>query len=299
MRKSIVASATALAVVATGLAVVGVVGTARPSSAAVGDVPADCSNWTTAYRSDGQRLAYVRRDNKTSTEALPGDNLGWVPTAAVGGIDSGGADSWEGTSLVTHPTDGYLYHLKRVGERIDGVWRVTRHTATRLAPGFAGTRILAGGRHPYYYRVAGNSLYRFKLIYSAGQPPTISVPEKMPGSGWDSVKTLQKARTGGTAAAPVHVLLGTRTNGELKQWRITEATPATISSKVLQSTGWGSFTSLTIGDCRPSLPNGRSLMGITAAGRAAVYFDANEKDGVGTDIKGGWLGLLGWTEKAY
>ncbi len=297
MRKSIVASATALAVVATGLAVVGVVGTARPSSAAVGDVPADCRSWTTAYRSDGQRLTYMRSDRKTSTEALPGDNLGWVPTAAVGGIDSGGADSWEGTSLVTHPTDGYLYHLKRVGERIDGVWRVTRHTATRLAPGFAGTRILAGGRHPYYYRVAGNSLYRFKVIYGGGLPPRISTPEKMPGS-WDSVKTLHYVRTGGTAAAPVHVLLGTRTNGELKQWRISEATPATITSTVLQSTGWASFTSLTNGDCTAH-PDARSLLGITAAGRAAVYFDANAKDAVGTDIKGGWLGLLGWTEKAY
>lgn len=295
MRKSIVASATALAVVATG-----VVGTARPATAAVGDVPADCMNWTTAYRSDGQRLAYLRSEQKTSTEALPGDNLGFVPTAEWGGINSGGEDSWEGSSLFTHPTDGYLYLLKRVGQRIDGVWRVTTHRTTRLAPGFAGTRILMGGGfpNPYYYRVAGNSLYRFKVTYSAGQPPAVSTPEKMPGSGWDSVKTLHYARTGGTAAAPVHVLLGTRTNGELKQWRISAATPATVTSTVLQSTGWGSFTSLTSGECF-SQPNGRSLMGITAAGRAAVYFDANEKDGLGTDIKGGWLGLLGWTEKAY
>ena len=40
-------------------------------------------------------------------------------------------------------------------------------------------------------------------------------------------------------------------------------------------------------------------MVITAEGRASVYFDANETDGLGTDIKGGSLGLVGWTEKAY
>ena len=48
-----------------------------------------------------------------------------------------------------------------------------------------------------------------------------------------------------------------------------------------------------------SRPNGRALMGITAEGRASVYFDANAKDRIGTDIKGGSLGALGWTAKAY
>ncbi|TDO44417.1 hypothetical protein EV643_116229 [Kribbella sp. VKM Ac-2527] len=298
MRKSIVAGATALAVVATGLAVAGIVRTAGPATAAVGDVPADCETWTTAYRSDGQRLSYKYSARKTSTEALPGDKLGWVPTALAGGAESGGEDVFESSSLVTHPTDGYLYRVYRVGRRIDGVWRITKHTTSRIAPGFAGTRILASGPGRYYYRLTGNSLYRFEVIYSADQPPRITTPVKMPGSNWDTVNTLQYQRTGGTADAPVHVMLGTKTNGQLKEWRINEANPATITSKILRNAGWGVFTSLNTGFCN-SRPNGRPLIGITAAGRASVHFDANSKDGDGTDIKGGSLGFVGWTEKAY
>lgn len=81
MRKSILSAATALGVVATGLVVTGVLVTARPSAAAVSDVPADCRVSTAAYRSDGQRLTYVYSAGKTSTNAYANDNLGWVPTA--------------------------------------------------------------------------------------------------------------------------------------------------------------------------------------------------------------------------
>jgi hypothetical protein len=298
MRKSIVAGATALAAVATGLAVTGIVGTARPASAALGDVPADCFATATAYRSDGQRLSYGFADRKTSTRALAGDNLGWVPTAAAPVAESGGGDTFQGSTMAVHPTDGYLYLVQRVGRRIDGVWRITEHSVRRLAPGFAGTRILASGRFPYYYRVAGKSLYRFKVVYAEGKPPTISTPVKMPGDGWDTVNTLHDRRTGGTSAAPVHVLIGTKTNGQLKEWYVKETTPATITSKVLRDSGWASFTSLNTGFCN-SHPNGGTVLGITAAGRASVHFDANLKDGNGSDIKGGSLGAVGWTEKAY
>lgn len=298
MRRSIVAGATALAVVATGLAVAGIVRTASPATAAVGDVPADCWASATAYRSDGQRLTYKYADRKTSTEALPGDNLGWVPTGLAAGAESGGEDVFESSNLVTHPTDGYLYRVYRVGRRIDGVWRITAHNTSRIAPGFAGTRILVSGPGRYYYRLTGNSLYRFEVIYSADQPPRITTPVKMPGSDWDTVKTLRYQRTGGTADAPIHVMLGTKTNGQLRVWRISEAKPATITSLILRSSGWGVFTSLNTGFCN-SHPNGRPLLGITAAGGASVHFDANSTDGDGSDIKGGSLGSLGWTEKAY
>ncbi|TCC21117.1 hypothetical protein [Kribbella speibonae] len=298
MRKSILAGATALAVAATGLAVTGITGATRSASAAIGDVPADCQARATAYRSDGQRLTYKYAAQQTSTEALPGDNLGWVPTALAPGADAGGADSWTSSSLVTHPTDGYLYLLQRAARRVDGEWKITKHTTTRLASGFAGTRILAEGRFPFYYRVAGKSLYRFQVIYSADKPPTISTPVKMPGDAWDTVNTLRYRRTGGTAAAPVHVLAGTKTNGQLKEWKFTETTPATVTSTVLRDVGWAGFTSLNTGFCN-SHPNGGALLAVTAAGRASVHFDANATDSSGTDIKGGSIGSVGWTEKTY
>ncbi|MGC4937563.1 hypothetical protein [Kribbella sp. DT2] len=296
-RRSLLAGTAALVLVATGLAVTGVVGTAQPASAALGDVPADCSVFTTAYRSDGQRLTYEYSAQQTSTEALPGDNLGWVPTAFTGATGGGGEDSFESIDLATHPTDGWLYRVHRVGRLIDGAWQVTELTTTRIAPGFSGTRALAGGKYPYFFRLAGNSLYRFKLGSKDGLP-TITTPVKLPGSDWNTVNTLKLRRTGGTADAPVHVLLGTKTNGQLREYRVDHATPATITSKILRPSGWEIFTSLNAGGC-PSKPNGRPLLGITAAGRASVHFDANFTDGNGADIKGGTLGDLNWTEKAY
>jgi hypothetical protein len=120
----------------------------------------------------------------------------------------------------------------------------------------------------------------------------------MPGDAWDTVNTLHDRRTGGTSTAPVHVLIGTKTNGQLKEWYFNEATPPTITSKVLRNSGWAAFTSLNTGSCS-SHPNGGTILGITAAGRASAHFDANLMDGNGSDIKGGSLGAVGWTEKAY
>ncbi|WP_328996193.1 hypothetical protein OG394_16220 [Kribbella sp. NBC_01245] len=295
MRKSILAAATALTVVAAGL-VTGVVVTARPATAALSDVPADCSVYTTAYRSDGQRLTYSYSARKTGTQAISGDKLGWVPSAVVTFLESGGADSRAASSLVAHPTDGNVYLLKRVVTRTDGVWKVTEHKLTRVKSGFAGTRHLEMA-WPYVYRVAGTSLYRYKFAFSDGQP-TMSAPVKLSGVGWDTVRTLAYQRTAGTGSTAVDVLLGTKANGELKEWRINYATPARITPKVLRTSGWASLASLNTGWC-DSHPNGRPLLGITAAGRASIHFDANKTDGVGTDIKGGSLGLVGWTAEAY
>ncbi|TWD79856.1 hypothetical protein FB561_0922 [Kribbella amoyensis] len=297
MRKSLVAAATTLAVVATGLAVAGIVGSAGPADAALSDVPADCQARTSAYRADGQRLSYKYAAKKTSVEAIENDNLGWVPTAMAEGAASGGEDVQMAQNLVTHPTDGKLYLLKRVIRRTDGVWRVTEQTTTPLASGFAGTRILVGGPGSYYYRVAGKSLYRFQTVFGDGAP-RITTPVLMPGTAWNTVKTLKYQRTGGTAAAPIHVLFGGKTTGELKEWQVSEKDPAKITSKVVRPSGFNQFTSINAGFCS-SRPNGRSLLGITATGSASIYFDANEKDGLGSDIKGGSLGALNWTEKAY
>lgn len=296
MRRNILAAGIAVAVVAAGLVATGVAVTARSASAAIGDVPADCWTLNSAYRSDGQRLTYRYKDKLPTTEALPGDKLGWVPTGLVTFLESGDATSWENQSLATHPTDGNIYLIKRVGQKIDGVWKVTTHTVTRVAAGFGGTRFITMA-WPYVYRAAGTSLYRYKFAYVDGKP-TLSGRKTLSGSAWDTVNTLDHQRTIGTGTAAVDVLFGTKANGQLKEWRISHASPAVITSKVLKETGWGSFTSLGRGYCN-SHPNGRALMGITAEGRASIHFDANEKDGLGTDIKGGSLGLVGWTEKAY
>lgn len=293
MRKSILAAATALTAVAAGLVVTS---TARPATAALGDVPADCNVSAAAYRSDGQRLSYRYSVGKPSTEAVSGDMLGWVPSGLVTFSNIGAEDFWSNNSLATHPTDGHIYLVKRVANRIDGVWKITEHKVTRVKSGFAGTRFLTMA-WPYVYRAAGTSLYRYKFAFSDGQP-TISAPVKLPGTAWDTVRTLSHGRTVGTGSAAVDVMLGTKSNGELKEWRINYATPATITSKALKTKGWAPFVSLNIGYCN-SHPNGRALLGITTAGSASVHFDANRTDGVGTDIKGGSLGPLGWTEKTY
>jgi hypothetical protein len=295
-RKPIMAAATALAFVATGLVVTGVALTARPATAALSDVPADCSVSNAAYRSDGQRLAYRYSAGKTSIEAISGDKLGWVPSGLVTFGSIGDDTYWSNHSLATHPTDGYIYLVKRVAQKTDGVWKITEHTTTRIKSGFAGTRFLSMA-WPYVYRAAGTSLYRYKFAFVDGKP-TMSAPVKLAGTGWDTVNTLAYQRSGGTGTAKVDVLIGTKSNGQLKEWRINYASPAAITGKVLRTTGWAPFTSLNTGYC-DAHPNGRPLLGITAEGRASVHFDANETDGDGTDIKGGSLGLLGWTAKAY
>jgi hypothetical protein len=289
VRKTIVSAAAAFALAATGLIVV-----TSSSGAAVGDVPADCWAYTVAYRSDGQRVTYRYADSKTSVESIQGDKLAWIPTAQQTRGQSGDATSFTMTGIATHPTDGYLYSLSRAAVRTDGVWKMTKNTATRIKAGFGGTRILAQG-YPYIYRVTGNSLYR----YTMSSFDSVTDPVKLPGTAWDTVKTLTYARTGGTGTAAVDVLIGTKANGELKEWRINRATPTSpIASTVLRPAGWAPFTSLSIGYCHDH-PNGRPLLAITAAGSASVYFDANQKDWDGTDIKGGSLGSLGWTAKAY
>lgn len=294
MRKSIVATATALTVVATGLAVAGVNLSARPASAALSDVPADCSVFTTAYRADGQRLTYVYSGNKTRTEAYANDTLGWVPSALQNMGGAGSDTEFRSTEYSAHPTSGWLFKVIRHGELVDGSWRITSMSASHHANDFAGTRILAYG-YPYLYRVAGSSLYRYTVSSSTGE---LTARVKLPGTAWNTVNTLTFERSGGTGGAAVDVLIGTKSNGELKEWRINRATPTQISSKVLKASGWAAFSSLGTGLCSAH-PNGRALLGITATGRASVHFDAKATDGVGTDIKGGSLGNLGWTAKSY
>ncbi|TDD46399.1 hypothetical protein E1263_36725 [Kribbella antibiotica] len=293
MRRNILAAGIAVAVVATGLAATV---TARPASAALSDVPADCFALADAYRTDGQRLTYRYDAKKTSTEALPGDNLGWVPTALVpyGGI--GADDWWKSQELATHPTDGNIYHLERQGDKIDGVEKITVHKVTRVAAGFGGTRFITMA-WPYLYRAEGTSLYRYKFAWTDGTP-TLSDRKALSGGDWETVQTLDYQRTIGTGATAVDVLTGTKSNGQLKEWRISHAAPAVVTSKVLKASGWGNFVTLGSGFCGND-PTGRPLLGITPKGVAAVYFDANAKDGLGTDIKGGSLGLVGWTEKSY
>ena len=295
MRKSILAAATALTVVSTGLVVAGVL-TAGPVSAALSDVPADCSVSTAAYRSDGQRLTYVYSGRTTSTKAYADDNLGWVPTAFQQIGASGDDTSFRSVEYAARAGEDRLYKVTRQGELVDGAWSITSMSASHIRIGFAGTRILASAS-PYLYHVAGTSLYRSTESYVDGVF-TLSRPVKLAGTGWDTVNTLTYERSGGTGSAAVDVLIGTKANGQLKEWRINRATPTTITSKVLREVGWAPFTSLSTGYC-DAHPNGRPLLGITAAGAASVHFDALKTDGVGTDIKGGSLGSLGWTAKAY
>ncbi|MET9270762.1 hypothetical protein [Kribbella sp. NPDC003557] len=294
-RRSIVAVGTALTVLATGL-IAGVAVTARSATAALSDVPADCGAITEAYRSDGQRLSYRYMGGKTSTKAISGDKLGWVPSALTSFGGAGSPDSYTEDGLAVHPTDGYVYHVYRAVKQVDGVLKVTQLTVTRVASGFAGTRGLTTA-WPYVYRLADTSLYRYKFAYVDGKP-SLSAPVKLSGRGWDTVRTLKHVRTDGTASAPVDVLVGTKSNGELKHWRITYASPATISSTVQKTSGWAPFTSLSPGWCNDH-PKGLVLLGIKADGSASAHFDANQSDGDGSDIKGGSLGLLGWTVKAY
>jgi hypothetical protein len=295
MRKPIVAGATALlAVAAAGLAVTGVVVSARPATAALGDVPADCSVSTTAYRADLQRLSYRYSAQKTSTEAYANDSANsFVPTAHQNIGGSGDDTSFRSTDFAAHPSQDYLFKVIREGELVDGTWHVMSSSSSHLTNGFANTRILASS-YPYLYRVTGSSLYRYTL--QNGVP---AAKVKLSGTAWDTVNTLVYERTEGTGSAAVDVLIGTKANGELKEWRINRATPASgIASTVLKAAGWAKFTSLSTGSCSAH-PGSRVLLGITATGAASVHFDANAKDRNGSDIKGGSLGELGWTAKAY
>ncbi|MET7282853.1 hypothetical protein ABZS29_31785 [Kribbella sp. NPDC005582] len=268
--------------------------TAPARAAAV--VPADCGVWTTAYQSSGQRVSYGYTNQQTQVVSYPGDTLPWVPTAQQQLGGAGDIDLFISSELVTHPTDGYIYALERRGERTNGVWKMTRNELKRLSSGFAGTRVLAYG-YPYLYRVAGTSLFRHEVSYTDGAW-AVSAPVRLASTNWDGVKTFTFERTEGTGAAAVDVLIGTKSNGELKEWRINRATPTSISSTVLKTTGFSTFGSLSTGYCQEH-PAGRPLLGITPAGAASAYFDATANDRSGADITGGSLGALGWTGKAY
>ncbi|MFF0339833.1 hypothetical protein [Kribbella sp. NPDC004875] len=296
MRRPILAGATALAVAATGLAAAAITGTARPATAAVGDVPADCSVYTTAYRTDGQRLSYGYDGGETSTTEYFGDTLPWVPSAYQQLGASGDDTTIRTTEIAAHPTNGWLFKVSReLYKAEDGVWMIRTMSASQLIDGFAGTRILATGS-PYLFRVTGTTLYRYKEKYVDGVF-TYSAPTKLATVGWSSVNTLVHEGTRGTGSNTADVLIGTKTNGELREWTINRAT-GKITGKTLRSSGWASFTSLSTGFCEDH-PNGRPLLAITADGRASAHFDADKSDGVATDMKGASLGSLGWTAKAY
>ncbi len=268
---------------------------AAPAQAAA-VVPTDCSVWTTAYESSGQRVSYGYTNEQPQVVSYTGDTLAWVPTAhqQLGG--AGDLDLFISSELVTHPTDGYIYSLERRGVRTNGVWQMTKIELNRLSSGFAGTRVLAYG-YPYLYRVAGTSLFRHEVSQVNGAW-VVSAPVRLASTNWDGVKTFTFERREGTGAAEVDVLVGTKSNGELKEWRVNRATPTSISSTVLKTTGFSAFASLSTGYCLDHRA-GRPLLGITAAGAASAYFDATANDRSGADITGGSLGSLGWTGKAY
>ncbi|TDD51607.1 hypothetical protein E1263_29950 [Kribbella antibiotica] len=267
---------------------------APASAAAV--VPADCGVWTTAYQSSGQRVSYGYTNQQTQVVSYPADTLPWVPTAQQQLGGAGDTDLFISSELVTHPTDGYIYALERRGERTNGVWKMTRNETIRLTSGYAGTRVLAYG-YPYMYRVAGTALYRHEVSYANGSW-VVSAPVRLAATSWDGVKTFTYERTEGTGTAAVDVMIGTKSNGELKEWRVNRATPTTIASTVLKTTGFATFGSLASGYCQ-NHPTGRPLLGITPAGAASAYFDATANDRSGADITGGSLGSLGWTGKGY
>ncbi len=210
--------------------------------------------------------------------------VGWVPTGLATIARSGGDETFTSRSLATHPTDGYLHLIDRVGRTAGGVRKVTEQTVTRVGPGFAGTRLLTAADRSVY-RVAGRTLYRYEF---AGGRRTISAPVELSGD-WGEVNTLKLQRTEGSQ----DVLIGTTSSGQLREWRVDHATPAAITSTVLAETGWEAFTALGVGVC--DYPNSRVLLGITAVGTAVVDFEASASSAPKVDA----LGALGWTAKAY
>jgi hypothetical protein len=300
MRKSIAVAVAALSVATTGVVLVD-----RPSTAAVGeatagvgDVPADCSVSAVAYRAaDAQRLNYgFSAGRPTSTESMFGDAL-WVPTAMTQMRDTSDETNIDTVEYAANARYDYLFPVVRHAEFHDGEWFFkTQSAGGYVGPSYAGTRVLAASA-PYVYSLSGSVLYRSKeVLYDDGEYG-LTDPVKV-ATNWGSVNTLIFERRAGTGTSTVDVLIGTKSNGELKEWRINRATPIKITSTVLRGSGWESFTTLANGRCTEH-PNGRVLLGITAAGSATVRFDPNRTDGVGSDFVGGSLGSLGWTEKAF
>ncbi|WP_460655043.1 hypothetical protein [Kribbella endophytica] len=274
----------AVSLAAIGLAVVAGLVRSRSTVESSG-VPADCTVSVEAYRADGQRLTYQYGVNRATTRIVAGDNLGWVPTGLVTIAGSGDDEAFTSQSLATHPTDGHLHLISRVGRRVGGVRKVTEQTVTRVGPGFAGTRLLTAA-DSHVYRVAGRTLYRYQLALAGGRH-TISAPVKLSGD-WGAVNTLKHQRTEGRR----DVLIGTTSSGQLREWRVDHVTPAAITSTVLSETGWEAVTGLGIGVC--DYPNSRLLLGITATGTASVDFATSH-----AAPEGDALGPLGWTAKTY
>lgn len=104
------------------------------------------------------------------------------------------------------------------------------------------------------------------------------------GGDWSTVTTLKHQRTEGGG----DVLLGTTAGGQLREWRVSSAT---VSSTVLQESGWEAVTGLGVGVC--DFPGSRVLLGIAADGSARVEFTTSH--GAATDD----LGSLGWIAKVY
>jgi hypothetical protein len=123
MRKSIVSAATALAVVATGLAATGIVLADRPAAAALSDVPEDCFVTTAAYRADGQRLTYQVSFGTPSYQTYPNDILDWVPSAQQQVGATADETTFTRTDYAARPSDGRLVSVE--GPPGDGWWSRT------------------------------------------------------------------------------------------------------------------------------------------------------------------------------
>lgn len=274
---------------AGGVAAAGLVATAPTASAAAPNVPKSCSAFWKVWSPGGAHYQYSYQQGTARADLVSTNSLGWQPTAYSVYGAAGDPVSYENSAWAT-TKGGRLKVIQTKGVRKNWKWSVRQSTQEIASTGWSGTRALATSQR-YVYRLHGAYLTRY-TIGGTGPKPALTNPVRI-GSNWGSVRSISFARTSG---GNLDVVLGNGTSGRLLEYRLPHATPTAWGHRVLKSTGYQNFRSITSSDCGA---RGRTIGGLTDANRMYVYYDKTRWDGSGGDIKGGWTGRGGFNKAAF
>lgn len=279
-----------LAVLATGgVAAAGMVAASPAASAAAPDVPKSCSAHWKVWSPGGAHYWYEYKQRSARANLVGTNSLGWQPTAYSVYGAAGDPVSFENSAYAT-TKGGRLKVLMTKGVRKNWKWSVRQSTKDIASTGWSGTRSLASAGR-YVYRLHGAYLTRY-TVGGTSVRPTLTKPVRV-GSNWGSVRSFTYERTSG---GNLDVLLANDKHGRLLEYRLPHATPAKWDHRVLKSSGYQNFRSISTSECGT---RGRAIGGLTDANRMYVYYDKTRWDGSGGDIKGGWTGRGGFSRAAF
>lgn len=162
----------------------------------------------------------------------------------------------------------------------------TLDNTTRVATGMSAARLLAFAPNQGEDRVMSGRLYslnsrgelhRWQMDMFTGKVRVMYDRPVRGGGSFADVRTLTFSR----GTQDVDVLLATRTDGSLVEYKIGRPRARLMATRVLKASGFGAYTSTTVGYCNVA---DRIIVGTTKDGVVYSTYDADSDDGSGADF---------------